>query len=114
MIGFSVGWLRRSLEAFKKVLRGGSWNNPAENLRAAERNRNPAGNRNDDIGFRLAAAPANTPTTPLKTNDRHRQSGPRAGVAPGFDRAPKPLSPPVLVGFSRASGRAVCSPEPPG
>ena len=50
-----------------EVLRGGSWNNPAENLRAAERNRNPAGNRNDDIGFRLAAAPPNTRALPTLT-----------------------------------------------
>jgi len=40
--------------------RGGGWNNPADNLQAANRNRNPARNRNDDIGFRVAVAPANT------------------------------------------------------
>src|SRR5947209_20146956 len=33
---------------------GGAWNNEARNLRAANRNRNDPGNRNDNIGFRCA------------------------------------------------------------
>lgn len=37
-----------------RVLRGGSWNNEATNLRAAERNRNEPENRNNNIGFRVA------------------------------------------------------------
>lgn len=37
------------------VLRGGSWNNTAENLRSANRNRNQRNNRNDNVGFRLAS-----------------------------------------------------------
>jgi hypothetical protein len=36
-----------------RVLRGGSWNNNARNLRAAQRNHNPPDNRNNNIGFRL-------------------------------------------------------------
>lgn len=80
------------------TLRGGAWNNPAENLRAAYRNRNWARNRNDNIGFRVAALPANTLT------GNHR-AGP--GRAP--KRRRESLSPPVLVGPSevRASGRAI-------
>ncbi|RQW11499.1 hypothetical protein EH222_00285 [candidate division KSB1 bacterium] len=35
------------------VLRGGSWNNEARNLRCANRNRNNPDNRNDNSGFRL-------------------------------------------------------------
>lgn len=34
--------------------RGGSWNNNPRNLRSANRNRNTAGNRNNNLGFRLA------------------------------------------------------------
>jgi formylglycine-generating enzyme required for sulfatase activity len=37
------------------VLRGGSWNNNANNCRAANRNRNEPGNRNNNIGLRLAS-----------------------------------------------------------
>ncbi|MEI2691326.1 MAG: SUMF1/EgtB/PvdO family nonheme iron enzyme [Anaerolineae bacterium] len=37
-----------------RVLRGGSWNNSANNVRAANRNRNTPDNRNDNVGFRCA------------------------------------------------------------
>ncbi|MEO6037619.1 MAG: SUMF1/EgtB/PvdO family nonheme iron enzyme [Saprospiraceae bacterium] len=33
--------------------RGGSWNNNAENCRAANRNNNSPTNRNNNLGFRL-------------------------------------------------------------
>jgi hypothetical protein len=38
------------------VLRGGSWNNNAQNVRSANRNNNTPDNRNNNIGFRLALA----------------------------------------------------------
>jgi hypothetical protein len=41
-----------------RVNRGGSWNNNASNCRAANRNRNEPGNRNNNLGFRVALAPA--------------------------------------------------------
>ena len=37
-----------------RALRGGAWNNPADNCRAARRNGNPPENRNNNVGFRLA------------------------------------------------------------
>jgi formylglycine-generating enzyme required for sulfatase activity len=37
-----------------RVNRGGAWNNDAANVRAANRNRNDPGNRNDNLGFRAA------------------------------------------------------------
>lgn len=37
-----------------RVYRGGSWNSNARNVRAAYRNGNHPGNRNDNVGFRLA------------------------------------------------------------
>lgn len=40
----------------KRVLRGGSWNSNARSCRAANRNWNDPGNRNDNIGFRLSRA----------------------------------------------------------
>ncbi|MFM7424356.1 MAG: SUMF1/EgtB/PvdO family nonheme iron enzyme [Elainella sp.] len=35
------------------LLRGGSWNNSALNCRSANRNRNDADNRNNNLGFRV-------------------------------------------------------------
>ncbi len=40
----------------KRVLRGGSWNNPARNVRAAYRDANDPSNRNENVGFRLSRA----------------------------------------------------------
>ena len=40
-----------------RVIRGGSWNNAAENCRAAYRNRNTPTNTNNNLGLRLARAP---------------------------------------------------------
>ena len=39
-----------------RVNRGGSWNNDARNVRAANRNRNSPGNRNRNLGFRPASS----------------------------------------------------------
>jgi formylglycine-generating enzyme required for sulfatase activity len=39
-----------------RVLRGGSWANHGRNVRSAYRNYDHPGNRNDNIGFRLARA----------------------------------------------------------
>jgi hypothetical protein len=40
-----------------KVLRGGSWNNNENNVRAATRNDNTPDNRNNNIGFRCVGVP---------------------------------------------------------
>ena len=37
-----------------RVIRGGSWNNDAQNVRAAYRNHNEPSNRNNNLGFRCA------------------------------------------------------------
>lgn len=44
------------LEGSNRVLRGGSWNNNADNCRVAYRSYNNPDNRNNNIGFRLALA----------------------------------------------------------
>ncbi|NUQ24869.1 MAG: SUMF1/EgtB/PvdO family nonheme iron enzyme [Saprospiraceae bacterium] len=40
-----------------RVLRGGSWNNNAENCRVAYRNNNNPDNRNNNVGFRVVFVP---------------------------------------------------------
>ncbi len=47
-----------SSDGSNRVIRGGSWNNNARNCRAANRNNNDPGNRNNNLGFRLALVPA--------------------------------------------------------
>ncbi len=44
-----------------RVNRGGSWNNNADNVRAANRNNNTPGNRNNNLGFRLSSTFPNRP-----------------------------------------------------
>ncbi|MFI5386957.1 MAG: DUF4058 family protein [Fimbriimonadales bacterium] len=47
------GW---TAKASHRVIRGGSWNNNPRNCRPANRNRNTPENRNNNLGFRVAAA----------------------------------------------------------
>lgn len=47
-----------------RVLRGGSFNNTENNLRAANRNRNNPDNRNDNIGFRVVSSRSSTSPEP--------------------------------------------------
>jgi hypothetical protein len=44
-----------------RVIRGGSWNSNARNVRAANRNGNDPGNSNDNLGFRLLRALVRAP-----------------------------------------------------
>ncbi|WP_373549155.1 SUMF1/EgtB/PvdO family nonheme iron enzyme [Haliscomenobacter sp.] len=40
-----------------RVLRGGSWNNNAQNCRSSNRNNNQPANRNNNVGFRVLLFP---------------------------------------------------------
>jgi hypothetical protein len=51
-----VAGCSRGRQRSNRVNRGGSWNSNARNVRAANRNANTRGNRNDNLGFRLAGA----------------------------------------------------------
>ncbi|MDN3635588.1 SUMF1/EgtB/PvdO family nonheme iron enzyme [Neolewinella lacunae] len=48
-----MGYLHKRAE--NRVQRGGSWNNNARNCRCAYRNNRRPDNRNNNLGFRLAA-----------------------------------------------------------
>ncbi len=50
----------RAINGERRVLRGGSWNNNARNVRSAQRNNNTPDNRNNNTGFRLARAQCDT------------------------------------------------------
>ena len=80
-----------------RVLRGGNWNNNAQNARSANRNNNTPANRNNNNGFRLAspgalrcstarsdALPHGVPrsTSPLTTSRRLRPAQPGRRVCP--------------------------------
>jgi retron-type reverse transcriptase len=59
----SLAWRRKILfgasdQGSNRVNRGGSWNNNARNCRSANRDNNDPGNRNNNLGLRLALLPA--------------------------------------------------------
>ncbi|MEM7201467.1 MAG: SUMF1/EgtB/PvdO family nonheme iron enzyme [Planctomycetota bacterium] len=68
-----------------RVIRGGSWNDIARNVRAACRNANSPGNRNHNLGFRCARAharigrsaqdPATIPSADQACGEQHRPAG---------------------------------------
>jgi len=94
----------RGHKGSKRVYRGGSWINDARNVRAAYRNGNDPGIRNDNLGFRLAreqkrvGGPAPDPTGVRslrlaggrKTRGR-RRAGRDGSSRPERSPAPRPL-----------------------
>ncbi|MCP5197406.1 MAG: SUMF1/EgtB/PvdO family nonheme iron enzyme [Gammaproteobacteria bacterium] len=75
-----------------RVLRGGSWNNHARNVRAAYRNHNRPDNRNDNLGFRCA-----------RTRERIGRSEPEQTSIPGV-----PGGSPKRKGHRRVSSGSGC------
>ena len=65
----------------RRVNRGGSWNNNAQNCRSANRNRNTPTNRNNNLGFRVARIPSGSGGTEGNTPRTSRGLVPRAGWA---------------------------------
>ena len=84
------GWSRGS----SRVNRGGSWNNSAENCTAAYRNANSPGNANNNLGFRLLAAPL----------DRGRTNGTDRLPAPSYEGRNRSLNRPVVVSSENPPG----------
>ncbi|MBF0423839.1 MAG: SUMF1/EgtB/PvdO family nonheme iron enzyme [Magnetococcales bacterium] len=65
-----------------RVIRGGSWNNDARNVRAASRNGNHPDDRNDNLGFRCARAHDRTDVW-IGTDRRPRRSARYAKTGAG-------------------------------
>ena len=85
--------------ASSRVIRGGSWNNNPRNCRPANRNRNTPENRNNNLGFRVAAA--------LPARWIPRRTGPAARLTRSrrlSGRANDDSSRPVLVAIAKARG----------
>ena len=78
------------------MLRGGSWINEARNVRSAYRNDNDPGNRNDNIGFRVAparpVADALPDQSPIRSApalpERQKAHAPRRAGRPCADSPP--------------------------
>jgi hypothetical protein len=85
------------------VIRGGSWNNNAENCTAANRNRNEPGNANNNVGFRLLAAP------PAPGQRRRNRPAFLLHAATAWTNASVPRL--VLVARANAPGAAFSSGE---
>lgn len=94
-----------------RVIRGGSWNSNARNVRAANRNANDPGNRNDNLGFRLAReqeragrpAPDPTCTAPGRLRAGETQAGTGVEVA-AADAASNPRRCPTYFVTGNARG----------
>jgi len=80
--------IRVAVDGENRVIRGGSWNDNGRNARSAYRNHNGPGNRNDNLGFRLASAReqacALDPIAIPSIADGKNESGP--GMLVGADR----------------------------
>ena len=73
-------------EGTSRVLRGGSWDNTARNVRAADRNRHDPSSRNSNIGLRLArghSAPSQSSPGPGRPKQAAEVGGPGSGGTPG-------------------------------
>ena len=92
--------------------RGGSWNNNGQNCRSANRNRNEPSNENNNLGFRLAAAPRagmDFPQGPLEPAHYQplRDEGKRKPARRPLVRAWDKLQT-LSAGSPLAPGRALC------
>ena len=94
--------------AAERVVRGGSWNDNARNVRAAYRNRNAPDNRNDNLGFRCARAHARSDINAPEQVCLHGVAPPRGVSAKGVRKG-------VLVGLCghRPNARPFAAPGEP-
>ncbi|MGE3163568.1 MAG: SUMF1/EgtB/PvdO family nonheme iron enzyme [Planctomycetota bacterium] len=99
---FTIPWpanAGRARSYVRRVVRGGSWNNPAINARAANRNNNHPENRNNNLGFRVCCG-----SHIFALLLRARSNGGRA--------SPRCLGwPEVLLGFRKRSSATAHGPR---
>jgi len=68
------------------VIRGGSWNNNAQNCRSAIRNNNEPDNRNNNLGFRLASSRQRPDALGLRIHRLRQCPDHRPGPVPRYNR----------------------------
>ena len=93
-----------------RVLRGGTWNNTANNARSANRNHNTPSNRNNNIGFRLTSTgPREGRRSPVvqPAPSSERTSPTRVACGPLDDEAVFVEAPCCIVEVNSASTRRI-------
>ncbi|MEM7246745.1 MAG: SUMF1/EgtB/PvdO family nonheme iron enzyme [Acidobacteriota bacterium] len=89
-----------------RVVRGGSWiNSNSRNLRVSYRNGNDAGNRNDNLGFRVVVSRRSQ--VPPSARMSTLGSGPRRRVPGGSRSSPRGPTTSRAVRSRRAVGPSV-------
>ena len=81
-----------------RVMRGGSWNNDAQNCRSAIRNNNPPDNRDNNVGFRLASSRQRPDAMCLRMHRLRQSPDHRPGPAPRCNRGQIRAARRLLVG----------------
>jgi len=109
--GCSVNTPSAGRRPSSRVLRGGSFNNQAVNVRSANRNRNAPTNRNNNVGFRPASTlPCQHPQALPCGACQGATSRPPPRVAPSpDDTAEGSAGPAGLVGRKARRPRRACS-----
>ncbi len=67
---------REGLARWRRVLRGGSFNNNRNNARCAYRNNNDPDNRNNNIGFRICVSHNSSFMPEMRRSDELLRRGP--------------------------------------
>ncbi|MBW2737888.1 MAG: hypothetical protein JRE64_03355 [Deltaproteobacteria bacterium] len=66
------------------MIRGGSWNNDAQNCRSANRNNNSPDNRNNNLGFRLSSSRQRSDAMYLWMHRQNQSPDHRPGPVPAL------------------------------
>lgn len=72
------------------MIRGGSWNNDAQNCRSAIRNNNTPDNRNENLGFRLSSLRQRSDAMRLRTHCQRQCLDHRPGPVPAHAGQTRP------------------------
>ena len=89
------------------MIRGGSWNNNANNLQVGNVNNNNPYNENNNVGFRLASTGAYTRIGLFTDNSTSVAQVQIPQPAPGYYTGQKVHALPSLVGITEGDGKVL-------